>query len=275
MPLIQDYNKLFEHTDDIKKVILNGNIVWPAEKPAGPDYTEPFYVENTTEGATNLVFYKESGAPTFDVYYSYDNMDWTSHFSTGATYGFVLNAGQKIYFKANTSAWANSSSSGGYIHINGCNKIGGNIMSLLYGSNFTGQETSFPNGSTGAFYGLFYGNTILDDVSELILPATTLAERCYDSLFYNCTSLVTAPDLHAPTLVAGCYHHLFYGCTSLNKVTCYATSGINENDSTTNWLYNVASTGVVYLGSSGSATWPYNTPNGIPSGWGIGIIPNT
>ena len=59
MPLIQDYNKLFEHTDNIKKVILNGNVVWPTEKPAsGPDYTEPFYVENITNENETLSIVK-------------------------------------------------------------------------------------------------------------------------------------------------------------------------------------------------------------------------
>lgn len=31
MALLQDYNKLFEHTDNIKKIYVNNSVVWPAE----------------------------------------------------------------------------------------------------------------------------------------------------------------------------------------------------------------------------------------------------
>ena len=48
-----------------------------------------------------------------------------------------------------------------------------------------------------------------------VLPATTLAQYCYSNMFYNCTSLTTAPALPATTLANGCYSSMFYGCTKL------------------------------------------------------------
>jgi len=63
-----------------------------------------------------------------------------------------------------------------------------------------------------------------------------------------------------------CYNNMFRECTLLNEVTCYATSGINENSSTTNWLSGVASTGT-FTKAAGS-TWPTGT-SGIPSGWTV------
>ena len=42
-----------------------------------------------------------------------------------------------------------------------------------------------------------------------------MVDECYQSMFYNCTSLTQAPSLPATTLVANCYYAMFYGCTSL------------------------------------------------------------
>jgi hypothetical protein len=171
MPLIQDYNKLFEHTDDIKKVILNGNIVWPAAKPAsGPDYTEPFYVENiTNENETLRIVKDDSSAPTRTIEYSTDKATWNTLGTTSTDVTRTLAPGDKVYLRCNTNTWGNDYD---YNKILGISKVGGNIMSLLYGSNFTGQETDFPNGSTYNFTSLFYNNTNIVDASKLLLSAS-------------------------------------------------------------------------------------------------------
>ena len=268
MPLIQDYNKLFEHTDDIKKVILNGNVVWPAAKPAsGPDYTEPFYSDNTTDQTESVTFYRSaSDSPTFDVYYSLDKGNtWNFCGSTADSFTYRNPPHTKVWFCAETTHWALYR---GYspIYIRDCKKIGGNIMSLLYGRDFHGTETSFPSGSTYSLFGLFFNNTNIVDASELLLPATTLTDGCYGNMFYGCTALINAPHLLATTLVATCYFGMFNGCTLLNEVTCLATSGINTNGSTFNWLYGVSSTGT--FTKAAGVTWPTGT-SGIPSGWTV------
>ena len=60
---------------------------------------------------------------------------------------------------------------------------------------------------------MFRGCTSL--VQAPALPATTLADYCYDSMFRGCTSLAQAPALPAATLATYCYRHMFNGCTSL------------------------------------------------------------
>ena len=87
-------------------------------------------------------------------------------------------------------------------------------MSLLYGDKYNGK-TSFPEGSEDTFNSLFKDNTHLINAENLILPASTLASSCYDSMFKGCTSLTTAPDLHATTLSGDCYRYMFQDCTSL------------------------------------------------------------
>ena len=106
------------------------------------------------------------------------------------------------------------------------------------------------------------------------LPATTLADHCYDCMFSCCDGLTTAPDLPATTLVDYCYYEMFRDCSKLNNVTCLATSGINQNNSTTDWLKSTANNGTFYknentgTGSGSSTLWPRST-SGIPSNWTV------
>ena len=47
------------------------------------------------------------------------------------------------------------------------------------------------------------------------LPATTLANYCYSSMFYRCLSLITIPKLPATILATGCYYQTFQGCSKI------------------------------------------------------------
>jgi hypothetical protein len=83
---------------------------------------------------------------------------------------------------------------------------------MAYGADFAGKTELT---GTSQFYNLFYNATTIKDASNLILPATTLASNCYNSMFRGCTSLVAAPVLPATTLASNCYKLMFRGCTSL------------------------------------------------------------
>ena len=118
-------------------------------------------------------------------------------------------------------------------------KVYGNIMSLLYETDFDGKEDL--QNETSVFGYLFRDNKALTEAPAL--PATELAMGCYQSMFQDCKALTTAPELAAKTLVTNCYFAMFNGCSFLNYVKCLATSGINQNNSTTNWLKNVYTRG--------------------------------
>ena len=62
---------------------------------------------------------------------------------------------------------------------------------------------------------MFYGCTSFTQAPAL--PATTLADYCYQYMFRNCTSLTQAPALPATTLADYCYRFMFYGCTRLTQ----------------------------------------------------------
>lgn len=277
----------------------NTRVIW--EKPVRPGYDEPFYVENITNYSETVRIYKDDWpAPTITIEYSTDGNNWlelgTTSESTPLT--ISLSPGNKVYLRANTQGWVyrsdvNPNTAWGN-HIKGMSKVGGNIMSLLYGSSFTGRETIFPQSTlstTLIFTSLFSTNTSLTDASALLLPsmlltpscyagmfnscgleyapelpATTLADSCYASMFRSCSSLVAAPDLPALNLVNSCYYNMFYDCQSLNSVKCLAKTGITSNDSTTSWLYRVSSNGT--FTKAANINWP-RTVSGIPSGWTV------
>ena len=92
----------------------------------------------------------------------------------------------------------------------------GNIMSLINGDSFATNVTLSNNSN---FYQLFYQNTHIRNHSpkKLVLPATTLKNNCYQSMFYGCTGLTSAPELPATTLANYCYHYMFSGCTGLTS----------------------------------------------------------
>ena len=89
----------------------------------------------------------------------------------------------------------------------------GNVMSLLYKDDYatstTVQDYAFPM--------LFFDNPNIYNHPEklIVLPATTLAESCYERMFYNCLNLTVAPELPATTLAPNCYYFMFENCTSL------------------------------------------------------------
>ena len=85
-------------------------------------------------------------------------------------------------------------------------------------------------------------------------------------MFQGCTGLTSAPELPATTLANDCYNSMFQGCTGLNYVKCLATN-ISASSSHTDWLKDVSATGT-FVKAAGMNSWPSGS-NGIPSGWTI------
>lgn len=121
----------------------------------------------------------------------------------------------------------------------------------------------------GCYNNMFSFCTGLITVPTDLLPATTLAIDCYSHMFHFCPNLTTAPVLPATTLVASCYLEMFSSCYKLSSVTCLATSGINQDNSTEFWLDRAGSSvqGTKTFNAVSTAEWPEGNSNGIPSGW--------
>lgn len=136
--------------------------------------------------------------------------------------------------------------------------VEGNIMSLIYGDNFTGQTTP----PSSAFASFFQTSNKLTDASNLILPAK-VSFYCYDSMFNGCVNLKKAPELPATTLKPSCYTNMFRQCAILNSVTCHATD-ISASSCLTNWLLGVAASGTFKCVNG--VNYPSGN-SGIPTGW--------
>ena len=109
---------------------------------------------------------------------------------------------------------------------------------------------------------MFRGCTQLATAPEL--PATALSQNCYAMMFHGCTSLTTAPVLPATTLAEACYQHMFNGCTNLSSITMLATD-ITASNCLSYWVNGVAATGTFY--KNPAATWTVTGASGIPAGW--------
>ena len=193
-----------------------------------------FYVEDTSGQSNTLTISKtNTNAPTIEVFYSTDTVNWVSMGNTSTTgITATVPANDKLYLKAVVSRWCVSQSNNYYnnkIVVSGSHNIGGNIMSLISGDNYLTTNTI----NTYAFRGLFSGNSTLVEADQLILPIYRLATECYSFMFSNCTSLTKAPELPATTLATSCYRYMFNNCIALTTpppvlrgnalpLTCYA-----------------------------------------------------
>lgn len=85
-------------------------------------------------------------------------------------------------------------------------------------------------------------------------------------MFNGCTKLTNAPELSATTLARYCYSGMFQGCTNLNYIKMLATD-ISATDCLTNWVSNVASTGI-FVKHPDMTSLPTGN-SGVPVGWTI------
>ena len=177
------------------------------------DNQEPLTFNILSAGTINWTASSTDAIKTID--YKVNDGAWVSITSnTGSSAPtIIVNSGDKVQFRGNNTQYATSESN--YNSFSGSTalfKAKGNIMSLIYGDDFKNKLTI---SSTYTFTSLFRNCTKLVSAENLILPATTLAENCYQYMFSGCTSLTTAPELPATTLATYCYSNMFDGCTSL------------------------------------------------------------
>ena len=199
--------------------------------PPGPDPTIPFYIEDISGSENTVQIMKnDDGAPTLTIEKSTDGETWESMGSTSTTaIEATIPANGKLYLRCNTSAWGTANYFNKINTTANCN-VGGNIMSLLYGSSFTGNETSFPSESSHTFRLLFVNNGRIVSAYDLLLPAATLVNYCYASMFNGCTALTTTPTtLPATTLADDCYNSMFRGCSALTTIPSLPATTLANN----------------------------------------------
>lgn len=218
MILGENVGSVFSEGREIQKVYSYGKLVWEkkTDTPDVIDYsTMPFTIK-AIDGAVSVVVGKvnlnDGGLIAVNYMYSINGGEWKSGNGTLTK----INANDEISIISNDIEYCRIT--GDYIWVGmrqeyAVSDIYGNIMSLRYGDNFIGQTVWKEIKRYWANSGFFSGN--IRNAKDLILPATTLSKRAYNSMFFGMTSLLTPPDLPATTLAEGCYSSMFYGCTNL------------------------------------------------------------
>ena len=222
------------------------------------DYSQDYFTIVSESNNNTVNFYLDDFGEAISASTN-GGSSWTEYRDWGGE--VILNNGDKLLIKAVKNDWGDASPIGG---VSGDFHVEGNIMSLLYGDNFTGQ-TSLA-GRDYAFAYLLSGFDTLTSAENLILPATTLEGGCYQSMFYGCYNLTTAPVLPATTLSDYCYKGMFESCSSLNYIKCLATN-INAESCTEYWVVDVSPTGT-FVKAASMNDWETGD-NGIPEDWTV------
>ena len=222
---------------------------------AKDDITKPLTFKATQDGST--VKLTKLGSPVGDFQTSTDGGNtWTDYTLKTA---ITLNTGDEVSFRAKENR-TSAQTYNDYFKFMMEGKIEAwhNVMSLYRTSDFATYNTVM----SYAFADLF--NSCSSLTKAPVLPATTLALRCYYRMFYGCQSLTKAPVLPAATLAIDCYNSMFYECRSLKEVRVSATT--TAEDALYKWLYRVSATGDFYCDPN-ATIFPTDSVSGIPSGW--------
>ena len=152
--------------------------------------------------------------------------DWTTY--TGGTAITLTNVGDKLQFRGDNASYATSSSNYSSIRFDKYCYVYGNIMSLI---TSTGYSTATTLTGSYSFFKLFYYNICLKShaTKQLFLPATTLADSCYENMFEECSELTTAPVLPATTLATACYANMFLSCSMLSSPPALPATTLADN----------------------------------------------
>lgn len=222
------------NNQEVKSIDINGVTIWQKESPA-PTQLDWFYVEDASGSDNTLTITRTGTSETYTditVEKSTDGTTWTTLGTpvVGTPVTATVPADGKLYLRCSTNTWAETYNVYNSINCSGNYNIGGNIMSLFYGSSFDGTETAFPtNDGTTRTGRMFYGSSTLISAADLSMPATTLSpSSTYFYMFYGCTGLTTVPSdlLPATTLTDRCYAYMFQGCSSLTTAPLLQATSI-------------------------------------------------
>ena len=159
------------------------------------------------------------------IQYSFDNVNWDS-FSSDRT--FSMQRGQTIYFRGQNSSYADAEQYG-WVDESNCTQIRatakcylyGNIMSLINPDpDVFSTLDALPADNTFCYlfssdegWGSFSASICNHPTYDLLLPATTLSDRCYQYMFRN--TGITRMELPATEMKPYCYYYMFSGCNKM------------------------------------------------------------
>ncbi|MBR0169927.1 MAG: leucine-rich repeat protein [Bacteroidales bacterium] len=184
---------------------------------------EPLTFEAITAG-TQISFSLMTGLSGEVQYNKYDGNGWQNY--TSNTNITLTNVGDRVSFRGDNTIYGNADYTGSRFTSTKDCFFYGNVMSLINPTNYV-TLTSVTN---YAFLGLFNnGNHFKNHPSkDILLPATTLGEHCYESMFKG-TGITRSPILPATSLQSDCYYNMFYGCTALTTAPALPATSLKNN----------------------------------------------
>lgn len=250
-----DISKIYLGSTEIEKIYQGDTAIYEGDEPTPPsptDYSKQYFTIRALEDYTLVQFNNN------DIEYSLDSGGTWNTLQSGGDISIM--ADEPVMFKASGLTPTSYKGIGSFVFYDAV-EVEGNVMSLVNGDDFESATTV----SAYQFVSLFndqYGYFM--NAENLVLPATTLANYCYQYMFRG-SRITTAPVLPATTLARGCYNTMFASCTYLNSVTCLATDR-SASQCTANWLSGVAANGT--FTKAAGVTWPSGA-SGIPNGWTV------
>lgn len=189
--------------------------------------SEPEYLKFTTvdENGSTYAFSKAG------LEYSIDGGEWTTLAANTNTPNVPKNSNIRFrgYLTPNGSEGIGTFSSSGKFDAEG------DLMTLLYGEYYVGQNGKYAN---YMFSELFMDSKVVD-ATNLVIP-NAMGDYYYNKMFYSCTSLTSTPSL--PFSEVGYYscRDMFFGCTSLITIQPM-TIGSNSTGAMYHMFYNCTS----------------------------------
>ena len=284
-----------------KNKVTIGNVTvaeWGTDKIDGGKAEFTPYVTFTADAAQTFKMTTSGNYAIDKLEYSLDGNEWTAvekdkEVEFGGEKGSLFLRGTNINGTAST--W-DASSTITFTDKNVNVACTGDIRTLLDWKNYSTVDTQYARFCSlfkncavltsapelpataladDCYNSMFLGCTSLTATPEL--PATKLADYCYSSMFIKCTSLTSAPELPATTLAEGCYSSMFADCTKLSTVTMLAPSV--QIRSWTNdfvyWLDNAGtdetvSSRTLIVTDKAAYTALKNNTDYLPAKWQIG-----
>lgn len=218
MILGKNVGSVFSEGREIKKVYSLGKLVWE-KTTVEPviDYSREYFTVRAIRDGVKVSLRNRNNAI---IKYSINEGSWQQ------TVGSVSSVGvQIVELNENDTVRISTTDTINCFVEGNRSEVYGNIMSLMYGDNYIGQnvwtdtKTSYTETNRMGFFGGTVDGTYVgssfEDASNLILPATSLNIGAYAYMFANCRVLRYPPQILATTLAEGCYAYMFAHCYDL------------------------------------------------------------
>ena len=172
------------------------------------DKIKPYLTFKSSTPMTITPNYTNAG---ITLQYSLDTVTWTSIAAKAVT-----PSAKVIYFRGRAtgtkSLFTVVNISNAWVFTGATNlEVNGDITMLI--QDILGGKVSDVPLASYCYSNMFYNCTSL--IKAPNLPSTTLADNCYSFMLRDCNSLTTAPALPAIMLATDCYAGMFFGCINL------------------------------------------------------------